>query len=210
MKPRSARRLARWVRRIAITAILLPAAVTYAVPYQWRDGQGRMVYSDLPPPPSTPSKHIIAGSQARGLPDTPPGSTQPGSAESAAGKAGDSGRATASAKAGDSGQANAGANADKANHAISATAPGQTTADREFAFRKRQAERADEEKKAAEAARRQTELAKACADSQGDIRTLESGRRIGRIGAGGEQQFISDTERSERLKDARKNVAERC
>jgi hypothetical protein len=72
------------------------------------------------------------------------------------------------------------------------------------------AERAEQEKKAAEAAERQLKLAKACADAQGDIRSLESGQRISRINAAGEREFLSDAERGERLKNARRSVSERC
>jgi hypothetical protein len=97
----------------------------------------------------------------------------------------------------------------QANASDQAT-PGQANADRELAFRKRAAEQAEREKQAAQALRQKTEMAKACADSRGDIRTLESGQRISRIGAGGEREFLSDAERSDRLKEARKSVGERC
>ena len=85
-----------------------------------------------------------------------------------------------------------------------------SAADQEFAFRKRMEERAEQEKKAAEQAQRQLQLAKACADAQGDIRALESGQRISRINAAGEREFLSDAERAQRLSSARKSVSERC
>ena len=82
-------------------------------------------------------------------------------------------------------------------------------ADRQSADR-RAAERAEQEKKAAEASERQLQLAKACTDAQGDILSLESGQRISRINAAGEREFLSDAERAERLKNARRSVSERC
>ena len=200
MKPRSAMRLDRWIPVAAMAAVLFAVTATEAATYQWRDGQGRMVYSDLPPPPSTPPKHIIAGPQAR-TPLDQRGMAQVSGAEPNAAKAGD-----AAVRNGPD-QGNGPVKADKAGIAIP---PGQVSADRELAFRKRQAEQAEQEKQVAEASRRRSEVAKACADFRGDIRALESGRRIARIGAGGEQEFVSDAERSDRLKDARKNVGEHC
>ena len=72
------------------------------------------------------------------------------------------------------------------------------------------AERAEQEKKAAEAVERDTKLAKACDDARGDIRSLESGQRNSRINAAGEREFLSEAERAQRLKNARVNVSERC
>ncbi|MBA3479925.1 MAG: hypothetical protein H0T52_16230, partial [Lautropia sp.] len=83
-------------------------------------------------------------------------------------------------------------------------------AERDLAYRKRLAEKAEQEKKALEASQRQLELAKACTDTQSDIRSLESGQRISRTNAAGDREFLSEAERAERLKDARKNVGERC
>ena len=38
----------------------LPAAAGHRVPqWQWRDGNGRMVYSDVPPPPGVPDGSIL-------------------------------------------------------------------------------------------------------------------------------------------------------
>ena len=79
-----------------------------------------------------------------------------------------------------------------------------------MASRKRAADRAAEEKKAAEEASRKIQLARACSDAQGNIRMLESGQRISRVNAAGEREFLSDSERMQRLTEARKNVGERC
>ena len=94
--------------------------------------------------------------------------------------------------------------------APAASDAGLSNADREMAWRKRAAERADEDKKAAEAASRKTELARACSDAQGNIRTLESGQRISRVNAAGEREYLSDAERIQRLAQARKHVGENC
>ncbi len=91
-----------------------------------------------------------------------------------------------------------------------ANGTGPSLADREMAARKRAADLAAEQKKTAEEATRKTQLARACSDAQGNIRMLESGQRISRVNAAGEREFISDTERMQRLTEARKSVGERC
>jgi hypothetical protein len=161
------------------------AGMAAAAQYQWRDDRGRMVYSDLPPPASVAPARILRA------PEPPPAAAtirDPGAAASPGARS----AAVAAAAA-----------------STPAPAPA-TAADQEFAFRKRMADRAEEEKKAAEAADREVKLAKACADAQGDIRSLESGQRISRINAAGEREFLSEAERTERLRNARKSVSERC
>lgn len=170
----------------AALAVLTTAGAAAAAQYQWRDDRGRMVYSDLPPPASVPPARIKATGVAQAA--SPAASPAP---EAAAGPAAPAEPAS-KAKAADS------------------PTPAQTLADRELAYRKRVADREADEKKAAEASERAVKLAKACADAQGDIRSLESGQRISRINAAGEREFLSDAERAERLKNARKSVGERC
>jgi hypothetical protein len=175
----------------AVIALLTLAwAPAGAVQYQWRDTQGRMVYSDLPPPVSVAPDRIIRAPQLPRVAASPlpPGTAQVATSATSAGSA---------ASAGSAGSAGAGE-------------AGLSNAEREMGWRKRLADKAAEEKKAAEAARRKLELARACSDAQGDIRSLESGQRISRINAAGEREFISDAERSQRLASARKNVGERC
>ncbi|MDF3833048.1 DUF4124 domain-containing protein, partial [Cupriavidus basilensis] len=44
---------------LAALACLCQAAVAQAQ-WQWRDGNGHMVYSDVPPPPSVPAASVIS------------------------------------------------------------------------------------------------------------------------------------------------------
>src|SRR5690606_41412161 len=80
-----------------------------------------------------------------------------------------------------------------------ASAAPLSAAERERAWRKRRDERAAADKKAAEESRRAMELAQACSDAQADIRLLESGQRIQRVGTTGEREYLGDDERRERL-----------
>lgn len=193
MNPRRLKRLCGHLAIVAATAAMTFAGATAAAAqYQWRDSQGRMVYSDLPPPPSVaPSRIIRAPEAPRGA---DPSAVPPGQNPAA--------------------QAATGAGVQPVTAARSsppaASDAGLSIADREMAYRKRLADRAEDEKKAMEASRRKLELARACNDARGDIRSLESGQRISRINAAGEREFLSDAERSERMSAARKSVSERC
>ena len=172
----------------ATIALALVAGTAGAAQYQWRDAKGRMVYSDLPPPSSVAPDRII---RAPAVVAAEPAKVAP----------------VAAASPGASPAATAGApNAPASAPSIA----GLSNADREMAWRKRAADRAAEDKKAAEAANRKTELARACSDAQGNIRSLESGQRISRSNTAGEREFLSDAERVQRLAQARKNVGENC
>jgi hypothetical protein len=175
--------LRRCIALAAAGLLTAMAGMAAAAQYQWRDDRGRMVYSDQPPPASVAPARILKA------PEPPPAAAtirDPGAAASPGARS-------------------------AAVAAASAPAPAlATAADQEFAFRKRMADRAEQEKKAAEAADREVKLARACADAQGDIRSLESGQRISRINAAGEREFLSEAERTERLRNARKSVSERC
>ncbi len=176
----------------AAAVLAVTASVALAGQYQWRDAQGRMVYSDLPPPASVPAARVVKA---------------PATASQAAPAAALSAESSSVAPAPSAMSPGA---SRAAGTSRAAAPPAQSIADRDLAFRKRQAERAEEEKKAQEAAGRKLELAKACSDAQGDIRSMESGQRISRIAANGEREFVSDRERAERLALARKSVRERC
>jgi hypothetical protein len=54
---RSPSRPALAVTVIALACLALPAAAQSQ--WQWRDANGRMVYSDVPPPPSVPAHNMI-------------------------------------------------------------------------------------------------------------------------------------------------------
>lgn len=88
-------------------------------------------------------------------------------------------------------------------------APAPTLAERDAEFRKRRAEREEQEKKAAEEARVAAENKKRCEQVRDYQRALASGERIVRRDKNGEQQFIGDEERARELRDA-KRMLEDC
>lgn len=85
------------------------------------------------------------------------------------------------------------------------TAP--TLAEQNAAFRKRQQEAAEKEKKTAEHSRLAAEKAKNCDRARGYLRSLESGERIAHTDRNGERVFLSDEQRSAEMHDARQALA---
>jgi hypothetical protein len=159
----------------------LAAAPNASAQYQWRDANGRMVYSDMPPPASVPPS-AVQRAPARQAPAVAPG----GSGATAS----DTPAPTASA--------------------APAAAPEQSAAEREMAVRKRRLERAEAERKAAEtqaAARRSAAL---CEDARSRARTLESGLRVARVNDRGEREVLDEDARATQVESARRAVREHC
>lgn len=91
-------------------------------------------------------------------------------------------------------------------------APGRTemtTEEKNAEFRKRRAEQAEKEKKAAEEARFKADKAKHCARAREYQRALESGTRISRTDKNGERAFMSDEQRAQETRDT-KRALEDC
>lgn len=81
-------------------------------------------------------------------------------------------------------------------------------AEREAEFRKRRAEKAEQEKKAAEEARVTAENKKRCERLREYQQALESGERLARRDKNGERQFMSDEERARELRDAKRTLTD--
>lgn len=83
-----------------------------------------------------------------------------------------------------------------------------TLAERDAEFRKRRAERAEQEKKAQEEARVAAENKRHCERVRQHQKALESGVRMVRRDANGEQAFLDDADRKRELREARQVLAE--
>lgn len=173
--------------------------------YQWSDENGRRVYSDVPPAPGSRVSNLVRrGDKAReadhpamvvvgNASDDAAGSRQP----AAGGNDGaDAGAATAA------GQASA--------QPAQAARREPSMADREMAFRKRQAERAEAEQKQLAQVESARKTARACDDARANLRSLESGQRISRTNEDGERVFLTDEERESRLRELRSDIASGC
>ncbi|HYD60055.1 MAG TPA: DUF4124 domain-containing protein [Noviherbaspirillum sp.] len=79
-----------------------------------------------------------------------------------------------------------------------------TIAERNADFRKRKAEQAEKEKKAAEEAAHVADKAKNCDRAREYQRTLDSGERIARLDKNGERAYLSDEQRLQESRDNRR------
>ncbi|MEC5161902.1 uncharacterized protein with WD repeat [Janthinobacterium sp. CG_S6] len=83
-----------------------------------------------------------------------------------------------------------------------------TTAERNADFRKRKADEAEKEQKAAEAAKRQADIDSNCAGLRQSKQTLESGRRIGTTDKAGQPGYMGDEERAQQSKKVQRALAD--
>lgn len=163
--------------------LLLGAAASAGAQWAWKDDNGRVVYSDRPPPSSVKSDRIVRQ----------PANAQvvlPSRAVDAAAPAADA-KPVAEAK----------------------PAPGagpKTTAELEMEFRKRQQERTDAEKKSREEETRAAAKASDCERAKGYLRALEDGMRIERTDASGNREFLDDAQRNAEIERARKSMQTNC
>ena len=171
--------------------------------YEWADENGRKVYSDVPPPPGSRVTQLTLRGE-RQPPEAP--SRVPGA------------EATAQPAAHGSADAETGQTAEgkptttAAIHSAAGSAGGKppSVADKEMAFRKRQAEQAEAEQKQLAKAQEDRRQAQACDDGKASLRSLESGQRVSRTNESGEREFISDAERDNRIRQLRDDLANRC
>lgn len=165
-------------------ALLLLALVT-ALPaaaeiFSWKDKDGKMHYSDIPP--SQGEVNTLRGAAPRPEPQsvTVPGEPVVDGAQPAPGSA---------------------------NPA--ATKP-KTLAERELEFRQRRAAEAEDlakaEKETAEAAERQ----RACERARNQLTALSSGQRVSRFNAAGERIVLDDSGRAAEIENTQKQVEQFC
>jgi len=175
-------------RRFAALAVAIAAGVYVSsaiAQWAWKEENGRVVYSDRPPPPGVKISQILR------QPSIP--MTAPAPATQAASQTG-------------------GAESDKTAQATppaASTAP-KTIAERDMEFRKRQQERADGERKAQEEQQKATAKAADCERSRGYMRSLEDGMRITRTDASGNREILDDAQRASEIERTRKMVQQLC
>jgi superfamily II RNA helicase len=166
-------------------ALFTLAAVAFAVApvdaqWAWRDDNGRVMYSDRPPPPNIKASAILR---------QPP--------------------AAASAASSTTPSPTSGADDAAKSDTKPADAP-KTLAEREMEFRKRQQERAATERKAQEEQQKSAAKAADCERSRGYLRALEEGQRITRTDASGNREFLDDAQRAQEVERTRKLVQSLC
>jgi hypothetical protein len=230
--------LAHIARATLALSLLLSTAAAHAQ-WQYRDAQGRMVFSDQPPPPGTKDSDIIKGPGfTTNKPQAPradmprpdmsgPRNSTPSANAAAASPA--PAAAAASAQRGSTSRGvvytdgtsatppapDAKAAAAKDGKAAAPTAakdakPAEKPLTPEEAFQKRQKEAREAEEKAAKTKADADRKAQACNQNREALRNLESGQRVATTDAKGERVFLDDAQRAARAAQLRDAVAKTC
>ena len=172
----------------ALPALLVAAGLLLAhgpaeAQWKWRDAQGHLVYSDVPPPPAVPAARIVQtpGGRTAGPLQALPEPAKPAPATPAA-----------------------------VAPATTRTPPPPPPLTPEQAFQKRHEERLKAEAAERERnAERQVREAR-CARLRGYVSALESGLRASRTKPDGTIEFLDDTARAQELNQARETAAREC
>lgn len=173
---------------LAVGTLLFASTGSGATTWQWRDAQGRMVFSDRAPPADVRASQILRSPSGGSTPAASPRTSS----------------ASPSASPADPGAARSTPNAPPG------AAPASSWVERERAFRQRLAEREADTAKAREESDRAATAKRACDEAQRAIRTLESGMRVVMLNARGEPEPLDDAQRAQRLKNARADSARLC
>ena len=171
---------------IAVAIVLAGFASTPSeAQWAWKDGNGRLVYSDRPPPSDIKPANVVRQPNTQALANPAP----------ASGPLDDSGKPS-----------------DAKNSEAKNPTPGapKTVAEREMEFRKRQQERADSDKKAAEEQTKSATKTAECDRARGYMKSLEEGVRITRTDALGNREFLDDAQRAAEADRTRKIIQSTC
>ena len=174
------------VRSTIIVTIVLAgfASTPSSAQWAWKDANGRVVYSDRPPPSDVKPASIMRQPTTQTLANPAPAAAAPDDA----------------AKPADG----------KSPDAKSAPSGPKTIAEREMDFRKRQQERADNDKKAAEEQAKSAAKTAECERARGYMKSLEDGVRITRTDASGNREFLDDAQRAAEVERTRKIIQGAC
>ncbi|MES2976390.1 MAG: DUF4124 domain-containing protein [Pseudomonadota bacterium] len=153
--------------------------------WQWVDKTGRKVYSDRPPPSDIPEKSILKQpGSGRAMPTAAPAAPAAGASAAAA-------PASAAVRA-------------------AASAPKLTGKDAELEAKKKQAEQEEAAKKKAAEDKVAADRAQNCERAKGNLKMLQSGRRMQQTNAQGEPEIMTDDTRSAETKRAQDIIAQDC
>ena len=164
-----------------LAGILAVPLLAHAQLYQWRDTNGRVVFSDTPPPPGIPASNIIKSPKPRGAPAAAPAAS--GTGEVAGSDQG--GQKSAAAKA----------------------SAQKSVAEREADYKKRQADAAEKAQKDEQVASDEKRREEQCRSMRQGLSALEGGQRVRRFNDKGEPYFIEDAERARDVEKIRADLA---
>jgi predicted component of type VI protein secretion system len=173
------------LRNAGLLIIFYSLASIASAQWVWRDQNGHVVYSDVPPPPSVKPRDIVQ------QPTLTPMTASPDSSQAATPPAVN---ATAAA----------------APTTRTAAPPAPTMAEREQEFRKRMKERADAEKKQADEQTRIARAAEDCQRARGYMKSLEDGMRLVRTNPDGSREPLDESQRAAETQRAQQIIQDRC
>ena len=171
-------------RLLAASAAALAFAQPALAQWAWRDADGKMVYSDQPPPKSVASRDIVRQPRSAPAPgiDTPVASPSDG-----------------------------GADASRASAATPPAKPARPSViEREIESQRRQQQLAETEKRAADEEARRAQLAENCDRLRGYLRAIDGGFRLARVNAAGQQEILDDAARASERERARAELEQYC
>ena len=168
-----------------LVAVLLATLPTPAdAQWRWRDKDGRINASDLPPPRDVPDKDILGRPPAAAALDA---------------------RRQAAASA----QAASGA-ASPSSSPAAATPAAPTALEREVQAKRKAAEQEQTAKAKADEERLAAQRADNCRAARGHLIALDSGQRIARTNEKGEREVLDDKGRADETRRAREAIASEC
>jgi len=172
------------LRQLAVALLAgLGLVAAAAAQWAWKDETGHTVFSDVPPPPSIKPADIIRQPSPQ-LPSEPRDDPD---------RPADAVPAPAAPAA-----------------AAPSSPPRPTVADQEQAFRKRMKDRADAERKQAEASAQASRDAEDCQRAQGYLRMLEDGGRLVRTNPDGSREDVGDDQRAGEVERTHQLIQRTC
>ena len=191
---------------VAISLALCVALPASAQTYKWVDSNGKVQYSDKPPPSNVKTEKLRA-------PPPAPAPSAPAGAGAAAGDA-KSGAQKDAAKGGaqkDASKGDAQRDAAKTGTQKDAAKAGpRTPAEQEQAFRKRQLDAAKAQEEAAKKQAQARDKAENCRRATAAVAHLELGGRQSRVDEKGERTFLTDQQIAQETAKARQEAAAAC
>jgi hypothetical protein len=175
------------MRRIGVLLVLFSATSIASAQWAWRDEHGRTVFSDQPPPATTRSSDVLR--QPEMAPANPSADSTGAEAQAPASPVSSAPPARAAAP----------------------EAPHQPTmAEREVEFRKRMKDRADADKKVADAQAEAGRKTDDCERAQGYLKSIESGVRLVHTNPDGSRALLDEEQREAEAQRTRDLIASRC
>jgi hypothetical protein len=182
---------------LALFLCLAALAGSAQAQWAWRDAQGKITYSDAPPPADVQPASILR------QPDMAP-PAEAGKGDKSA-PSGTYSTPDTMVRGADPAPAPAPAEAPRP-----AAGNPKSLAEQEADFRKRAAERERAAQKAEADEAKAAERAAACSQAQGYLQMIEAGTRLMRPDAEGNRNFLDDDQRAAEVQKAQETISKNC